>query len=629
MAKVTPRKDNNTIVMKTQEGKKPVKNQGYKWWLAKTKEERANQLISTASWLKEQQQYRFRQAAIYGRLYGNMPLYNFAGLNKANLNSSLPADRPTMNIIQSCVDTLVSRITQSKPRPVFLTDNGDYKERNLAKQLNQFIMGEFYQTKAYELGETCLRDGGVLGDGLIKIFENADKRVALERVMPTEILVDHNDGLYGDPRNLYQFKLVDRSVILDLFPEKASKINSAEQAYPDGGGESQMTTSDQIMLVEGWRLPSSKESDDGFHMIACSAGDLFEESYTKLSFPFVKLPYSPRILGFWGQGLAEQLMGTQVEINKILSTISTSINLVGVPRVFVEDGSKVVSAHLNNSIGSIVKYQGTKPSYEVAPCVPVELYTQLERLIQFGYQQSGISALAATSQKPSGLNSGEAIRNYDDLQTDRFATLVKRYERFYIDLAYQIIDKAKEIAERDGSYQTVFPNKNGIKEIDLPQAEMLENPFVIQCFNASSLPRDPAGRLATVTEMMQGGLIDPQEGRRLLDYPDIEQDDKLATASEERILQILDDIIDSGKYTPPDPFMNIELAEKKVTQYYNLYSTANLEEKKEQMLRDFFTQLQDLKNEAMAAMPQPIQPGQPQAVPQAPPVSDFLPTVPT
>ena len=40
----------------------------------------------------------------------------------------------------------------------------------------------------------------------------------------------------------------------------------------------------------------------------------------------------------------------------------------------------------------------------------------------------------------------------------------------------------------------------------------------------------------------------------------IEQVDKLEIASEERILQILDQIIDEGKYTPPDPFMDLELA---------------------------------------------------------------------
>src|ERR1700679_1989898 len=114
--KVTPKKDSKTIVVKTKT-KIYGKNQLYKWWLAPTKDERARQLISTAAFLKEQQQFRYRQAAIYARLYGNMPLFNFVGTNmyKMNMTNNLPTDRPTMNVIQSCIDTKVSRITQSKP----------------------------------------------------------------------------------------------------------------------------------------------------------------------------------------------------------------------------------------------------------------------------------------------------------------------------------------------------------------------------------------------------------------------------------------------------------------------------------------------------------------------------------
>lgn len=626
MAKITPRKTKETISVRTQSTQKKTM-QGFKWWDAGSKKEMADQMLSTAIYLKENQQFRYRQTAIYARLYGNMPLNNFAGsgLNRMSVANNLPVDRPTMNVVQSCTDTLVSRITQSRPRPVFLTDNADYKERNLAKQLNNFIMGEFFANKAYQIGELILRDAAVLGAGCVKIYEDEKKRAAMERVLLTELLVDENEAGYGNPRQLYQFKLVDRSVLSALFPDHKSEVNKAEQAFPDQTGQAERSVADQVMVVEGWHLPSGPDSKDGKHVIACSSGMLFEEDWEKETFPFVFLQYSPRIRGFWGQGLAEQLIGTQTEINKLLMTISASINLVGVPRVFVETGSKVVKSHLNNQIGAIVEYQGMKPVYEVAPCVPAELYAQLQRLVDYSYQQSGISALAATSQKPAGLNSGEAIRSYDDLQSDRFAALVRRYDNFYVDLAYQMIDLAKEIADRDGEYCTVYPGKNGTRQIDLPKADLLDDPFVIQCYDASSLPRDPAGRLQKVTEMMQAGLITPQEGRRLLDYPDIEQVDKLEIAGEERILQILDEIIDEGKYTPPDPFMDLELANKLVTQYYNLYATAKLEEEKAQMLRDFFAQVQAMKAQAMAAM---MPPAQPMAQPMPAPQSELLPNVP-
>jgi hypothetical protein len=254
-------------------------------------------------------------------------------------------------------------------------------------------------------------------------------------------------------------------------------------------------------------------------------------------------------------------------------------------------------------------------------------------LIGYGYQQCGVSALEAGAQKPAGLNSGEAIRTYDDISTDRFATLSRRYDNAFIDLAYLVIDLAKEIAERDGEYSTVYPSKNSAKEIDLPDASLLQDPFVIQCFNMSSLPKDPAGRMQKITEMIQAGMISIKEGRRLLDYPDLGQAETLANASEERIYQYLDDIVEDGTYTPPDSFMDLALAKDITVQYYNLYASSKLEEEKCQQIRDFYTQVLALIQQATppAPMGMPGAPGAnpPQAQPEPQPQSPLVPNANT
>lgn len=628
MAKITPsdRNKRETVSVQTKKDNQKAAK-GHAWWRAKSKTELSNQLLDTAAFLKENQSYRQRQASIHARMYGNLPLSNFIGTNFSKLSTpnTLPMDRPTMNVVQSCVDTLVARISQSRPKPMFLTDGGDYKARTLSKQMNQFISGEFYMAKAYELAETALRDSAILGTGCIKVVETPDNRVSLERVLLTELLVDANDAYFGKPRSLYQMKLIDREVLAEALPEEKSKIAQAEQAYPDNSAESTKTTSNQIMVIEAWHLPSGKEAGDGRHVITCTSGVILDEEYKKDDFPFVFVHYAPRLVGFWAQGLAEQLTGTQIEINKLLVTISQSINLVGVPRVFVEDGSRVVKSHINNNIGAIVTYRGTKPSYEVAPCVPQELYAQLQRLVDYSYQQSGISALAATSQKPAGLNSGQALREFDDLQSDRFSVLNKRYDRLFIDLAYKVIDMAKDIAERDGKYMTVYPNKDGTKEINLPAAKLLDDKFIIQCFDSNALPKDPAGRKQAIVEDMQSGILTLQEGRRLLNYSDLEQDDKLAIAAEERILKILDDIVEEGKYTPPDPFIDIQLAKQKVAQYYNLYTANGLEESKAELLRNWQSQLLMLEQAAQPPPAPDMAGGVPQGVPTPTPTSDLMP----
>lgn len=629
--KVTPQSAGPSTITAKTTNTKDIKNI-FNWWEAKSDKELCDQMLSTVTYLKENQAFRYRQAALYARLYGNQSLYSFIGQNmsKADQVSGLPFDRPTYNLISSIVDTLVAKISQSRPAPVFLTDNSDYKERNMAKKLNNFILGEFYRTKTYDKAAMALRDALVEGTGCLKVFEK-DGKVELERKLLTELLIDPNEGIYGEPRSIYELKLIDRKVLMDMCPGFRSIIAKADQAFVDNSSESSKSVADLVMVAEGWHLKSGKDAKDGRHSMVCSSGVILDEDYTKDSFPFVFLHYAKRLLGFWSQGVAERLMGNQMEINSLLFTISRSMKLVGVPRVFVEEGSSVSGASFNNDIGTIVKYRGTKPDIEVFPCVPPEMYQQLERLIQRGYQQEGVSSLDASAQKPAGLNSGEAIRSYDDISTDRMALLSRCYDNLFIDLAYLMIDKAKDIAEETGEYSTVYPGRNGTKLIDLPEIDFLDDSYVIQCFNMSSLPRDPAGRYEKVTEMIQSGMVSLKEGRRLLDYPDLDQIETLANASEERIFQILDEIVEDGKYTPPDSFMDLKLAAELVTQYYNLYASAKLEEEKQELLRNFYTQVLTLVQAAQPPAPAPMagpQGAQPQANPEPLPTSPLVPNGP-
>lgn len=106
-------------------------------------------------------------------------------------------------------------------------------------------------------------------------------------------------------------------------------------------------------------------------------------------------------------------------------------------------------------------------------------------------------------------------------------------------------------------------------------------------------------------------------------FPDLEQNEQLDNASEERIFQILDKIVENGKYTPPDIFLDLGLATQLTVQYINLYLAAKLEENKADMLRDFFKQCQALTQAAMPPAPAPTAKPMPQAT------SPILPNVPT
>lgn len=627
-----PKADTGKIKLKT----RPVNGSSAtgllaEWWKADNDRSLASELISTASYLKELQAYRIRQLAVSIRLYCGLSVYSYAGSNvsKMDKTKSLPDDRPTFNLVQSIVDTLVSRIGQNKPEPKFLTDGADYRQRHLAQELNQFVLGAFYEAHAYEKSIKALRDGLVTGTGAIKVYAGDNDRICMDRVMTTDLYVDDNDSLNGEPQQLIQIKLMDRDRLIAMYPKYRQIIAETPQSYPDNSADTGRTTADQVMVVEGWKLASGPDPEAqgytaGRHVIATVSGVLDEEEWHKIKFPFVFFRYSDPFLGYWGQGIGTRQFGNQISLNRINYTIVRAITLVGVPRVFIEQSSKVVKAHNNNEIGVIVTYSGTKPSYEIAPCNAPELYQERDRLIEYAFRQEGVSDMQATGKKPSGLDSGEAIRSYDDINSDRSAETSVKYEQFFIDLAYLATDVGVDIAKETGHYKSVYPNKDGTKEIDLPKMNILKNPFVIKCFSESSLPRTPAGRIATVTEQVQAGMLSLKEGRRLMRFPDLEQNEKLDNASEERIFQILDKIVEDGVYTMPDPFMDLNLASTLVVQYINLYLAANLEEEKADLLRKFFVQVQHMKNLGQSAVP--IAPGaMPTANPMPAPTSPLVP----
>lgn len=615
--------------------KKNLQNQGkFKWWLAQNDKDLCAQLLSTTEYLKHVSQQRIRQASIFTRLFSGKPLYNFLASNAALDNSAqLPIGRPTANVCYSCTDTLTSRITQgSPPQPTFLTDGGHYNQRQLAKEANKFIQGEFFRMKTHELMPLVFRDGCVLGNGLVKVFAR-DGKVCNERTLETELLTDYNDAYYGHPQELIQLKLVDRGVFMELFPDHVETILNATHGNVDTTPRSTETVSDQFIIAEGWHLKSGEDAEDGRHVIVCSAGIIVDEVWEHKHFPFVKFGYNPNIVGWFAQGLIEILMPTQMELYRQLIVASQSLELMGVPRVLVEEMSKILETSFNNRIGTVVKYRRTPPEFVNAQSNHPEIYQFIQWLIQNAYNIAGISAMGAAGIKPQGLNSGEAIRQFEGVQDARFAALGKRYQDCFTQLAYLDIQCAQGIVDQTGkSYKTVYPGKEGTFEIDFKSIGVLKDNFVIQCFEQSSLPKEPAGRQAKLSEMFAAQEINRQEFRRLSNFPDLEQSDQLAIALEERILNNLDAIIEDGMkgYEAPDPFIldPTDLATTLTVNYINKYAVTDIEEEKLELLRQYFTQVQDLKQAAQPPQPQ-MQPGAEQgqqALPVQPPQASVAPT---
>lgn len=601
-----------------------------RWWLAR-KEDRAASVAAVVNQISDFNTRRYAQYQTSARLYGNASIL---GMNQVlgQRGISTPAvlkDKVSYNIVQSTVDTITSKMAKNKPKPLFLTSGGDYKLQRKAKKLDKFVEGIFYANDAYSLGNKVFRDSCILADGFIHVFDHYG-RVQWDRTLAPEIYVDWMDGFYGKPRQMHLVKRVDREVLADLFSSKARMIREANSADTEAGGIFE-NISDQLTVVESWHLPSGPEATDGLHTINLAQGNLFEEEWTRQTFPFAKMTWSDRVNGYFGQSLAEQIQNIQLEVNKILWIISRSFHLAGTFKILMERGSRVVKEHINNDLGPIVEYTGTEPKYIVPPVVPVEYYSQLQNLKTSAYEQAGISQLSSSSQKPAGLNSGKALREFNDLETDRFQTVGQAYEKMYLDLSRESINTGRDIYSQTKKFSVAVPGKKFIETIDWKDIDLEDDEFFMKIFPVSSLPTDPAGRLQTIQEYIQAGFITPRTGRRLLDVPDLEQIEDLQNATEEYLHMILEKIVDEGKYTPPDPEDDLQLAAELALLYYAQGKCNGLEPEKLEMLRRFMIQVKALMAKAMTPPPgaaPPGGPGGPQAAPNPQPQSDLIQNVP-
>jgi hypothetical protein len=606
-----------------------------RWWLAEDKD-LPDAVIATLKIMSEfsKEKQRQYQYSVSNRLYGNQDLLGVTGFSSTKISdlSNGNKTRITYNVIQSATDTLTSKICKNRPKAMFVTSGGDWKLQKQAKALEKFVDGVFYENKFYtHVRKKNIVDSIVFGDGMAKVFAK-DGRPCIERVNPRRIYTDWIESLNGAPRQMMQVDLVDRDVLIDCYPDLADKIRAASSASLDAVGL-YSATSDQLMVVEAWHLPSGPDAGDGRHCIVVNGCTLYSEEWAKPYFPFAKLPFNERTEGYWSQGGAEQIQGTQLEINKIMWRISRSLDLGSTFKVWIKNGSKIVKEHINNELGTIIN-SDEPPQYMTPPIVQPEIYARLQAVKQEAFELFGISQLSAQSQKPAGLDSGKALRTYANIESERFMTFGKADEQYILDCAYLIIECARDIVAEGGSLTVKAQNKKVVEEINFKENDIEDSDFILKMFPVSNLPSDPEGRLQTIQEYMQAGLINPRMGRRLMDFPDLESMEDLQNAKEDYLHKILEKIIEEGEMTAPEPEDDLALAQELFLDYYAYAKVSGVDEERLELLRQFNDQTKQLMQAAMAPPPPApgmgpegggVMPGVQQGVGQAPPQSALLP----
>ena len=502
----------------------------------------------------------------FSRLYSNMDAIGFpynSLMNSQTSKSNASENKISLNIIQSVIDAVASKVAKDQPKVSFVTNGSDdYFLKLRAAKLTKYVAGVFKQANVYENSELVFRDACVTGTGFLYIYEKEGK-IQTEWCVADEIRVDEIDGWKQKPRCMYRVTLRPRDMLCIEYPEFEQEINAAQTAIQ--GRVAVQSTTEMVRVIESWHLRGSKKSKDGIHCVTIENCTLFSEQYDKDYFPIVPFRWYNRPLGFFGRSITEEIKTIQIEINKILKTIQQAQELIAVPIIFCPNEAEVAEdVLLSNDIARLVPYSGGNPPSIISPqALSPEVYSHLNSLIQWAFQIVGLSQTTASGMKPAGVDSAVAIREVSDIETGRFAMVANRWEQFFIDVARVIVDISRDLYMKDPDLAVTYTEKKLLREIKWKDVDLQDNPFDIQTFPTSQLPDSPAGRIQTITEYVQNQWISKERAMELLSLdPDLESEVNIQTASLRLTEKWLSQMVEDGIYNRPEPTMNLPLAQQ-------------------------------------------------------------------
>lgn len=550
-------------------------NKNNRWWLA-TEDDLHTRVWEVVNGIAQNLNGRRRFQFHALKMYEGKDLAEFYNAHAAYdgyLDSSMAMETST-NVVQNSVDTASSMIAKNHPKPLFVSDGGDYKFFVKAKKLTKYVQGVIDDTDLYNVTERVFTGAAVFGIGGLKVIaDEARSRIRVEQVSALDVFVDDGEALEGQPSQLHQRCWYSRDRLLAEYPEKSEEILAAMNSM-DRIHKSLRTKGDSIAVVESWHLRSGPKAKDGLHTITIENATLLSEEYKRDSYPIVFFRWYNSILGWWGRGIPAEIGGNQRRINHLHNVIDRAQDLVGVPVICLSKQGNIPQDHLeSNEIARILEYVGgpeNRPEFMIPPAVQPEIYQHRQTLIQESYNTIGINQQMAQGQKPDlGPDaSGEAIRETTDIVGGRLQVIGQRWESFFVQVARVVVDMSRELYKGDQDLSVTVREKDSLEKIKWKDVNLDDDRYQIQVFPVSAFPTTPSAKLQTMQELAKNGLMDPQWMMELMDIPDLKRFTSLQTSTSDLVQAVVGHIKEEGEYPlsmKPIPQMNLQQAMTLVT----------------------------------------------------------------
>lgn len=527
----------------------------------------------------------------YARLYDrNAKLVGVGG----RLTRVDDGDPPTENIVRNNIETATALLGNDQTRVAALTDGAEWSVQRRAKRLQKFLEAQFEALGWDALQVRMVRSAGVSGEGHVK-FEIEDGKIVASYVPFDEIIVDDEACRSGPPVQLAQRRFVDKDVLKSKYPEYEEEIDLAHVNDPTWTALRRLEPN-QVAVIEGWHLPSRRR------VLAIDGATLADTTWKYPFFPFVTFRWVERLTGYYGCGLAEELVSYQLGVNKTNSNIHLSHALFANQRLFVHKSDLLLTNKLDDDPSKVIPYTSKPPILPNWQAVKPEIYSYKEQLKADAQRYSGIPDMAARSLKPVGLDSGAALREWTDIQASRLTTQKAEIERLKICAARIIVALAKDLYGRGQDTAAYWNSRNLAKKIKWSEVDLEEDMYVLRIEPASAMSRTPAGMRQLATELAATGALQPEEILRLWGIPDVERALDVATAAIEDIEAEIEELYD-GIWRPPEPFMDLQMGITRVQSSYLLARRAGAPQKILDLLMMWMVRADQILSQGKAQAP--------------------------
>jgi hypothetical protein len=533
--------------------------------------------------------------------------YKMYGALSTGLVTRSRKHRLPVNVVRKVVDGFVTKVGKHLPSMVYIPNGGGYEYQTMADMRNGFLQALWAEDKLHKVARKAALDAAVCGLGVIKVLE-IDGSVRHQRVFPEEIVIDPEDGKYGNPDHIFQVRGVARESLKAMFPSRKGVIDAAP-LYIDTTDELEVTEQDlvvdRVQVYEAWH-----KGPKGRHVILVGEEVLLDEKWED-GFPFAMLRFTEQSRGFFTESLVTLLEDIQLQVNALVTMESENVKFHGMTRTWVPRGSKVKDVSITNTPGQLIEYDGPQPPVIQAPrLVSEDVYRQVANYLQEAYAIVGLSEMSATGQKPAGLNSGKALLTYQDVETQRFVLAVSNWEDMFSDIARLDTQLAERISKEDPSFAVTHTSKVWgtvqAKKYAFRDLGKNEN-FILRQFSSSSLPDSLPGRMEASEFLAKLGVFGTQEILKMLNLPDTDRDLALATVDVSMVDQDCSKIL-IGEDVIPDAKLDRKVALDRARRNYLLAKFQGADPDKLTKLLEYMDQLEQLQQVAEQQMMPPPQP---------------------